>query len=60
MTDTIRNFIDGELVESAATDFIDLVDPVTGRARRPFARLDPRGGRPGVRRRVRASSPGSG
>ena len=30
MTDTIRNFIDGELVESAATDFIDLVDPVTG------------------------------
>ncbi len=27
---TIRNFIDGELVESAATDFIDLVDPMTG------------------------------
>ncbi|WP_439938078.1 gamma-aminobutyraldehyde dehydrogenase [Nocardia sp. N13] len=30
MTDTIRNFVDGELVESATTDFIDLVDPVTG------------------------------
>src|SRR5918993_392440 len=30
MTDTIRNFIDGELVESATTEFIDLVDPVTG------------------------------
>ena len=30
MTDTIRNFIDGELVASDATDFIDLVDPVTG------------------------------
>ena len=30
MTETIRNFIDGELVESAATEFIDLVDPVTG------------------------------
>ncbi len=27
---TIRNFIDGELVESATTEFIDLVDPVTG------------------------------
>ncbi|RYB93665.1 gamma-aminobutyraldehyde dehydrogenase [Nocardioides oleivorans] len=30
MTDTIQNFVDGELVESAATDFIDLVDPTTG------------------------------
>ncbi len=30
MSETIRNFIDGELVASAATDFIDLVDPVTG------------------------------
>jgi betaine-aldehyde dehydrogenase len=30
MTDTIRNFIDGELVASATTDFIDLVDPATG------------------------------
>ena len=30
MTDTIRNFIDGELVASTTTDFIDLVDPVTG------------------------------
>ncbi len=27
---TVRNFIDGELVASATTDFIDLVDPVTG------------------------------
>jgi betaine-aldehyde dehydrogenase len=30
MTDTIRNFVDGELVESATTEFIDLVDPTTG------------------------------
>ncbi|MDR7254805.1 betaine-aldehyde dehydrogenase [Nocardioides sp. BE266] len=30
MTETIKNFIDGELVESAATEFIDLVDPTTG------------------------------
>ena len=30
MPDTIRNFIDGELVASATTHFIDLVDPVTG------------------------------
>ncbi|WP_374454520.1 gamma-aminobutyraldehyde dehydrogenase [Nocardioides sp.] len=30
MTDTIRNFIDGETVESATTEFIDLVDPTTG------------------------------
>ena len=30
MSETIRNFIDGELVESAATDFIELVDPTTG------------------------------
>ena len=27
---TVRNFIDGELVASATTYFIDLVDPVTG------------------------------
>ena len=27
---TVRNYIDGELVASATTDFIDLVDPVTG------------------------------
>lgn len=32
MTETIKNFIDGELVESATTDFIELVDPVTGEA----------------------------
>ena len=30
MSETIRNFVDGELVESAATDFIELVDPTTG------------------------------
>ena len=30
MTETITNFIDGELVDSASTDFIDLVDPTTG------------------------------
>ena len=30
MTDTIKNFIDGELEASATTDFIELVDPVTG------------------------------
>ena len=30
MTDTIRNYVDGALVESATTDFIDLIDPVTG------------------------------
>lgn len=30
MTDTIRNFIDGELVASATEVFIDLVDPATG------------------------------
>lgn len=30
MTDTIKNFIDGELVESATSDFIELVDPTTG------------------------------
>ncbi len=30
MTDTIRNYIDGELVESTTTEFIDLVDPATG------------------------------
>lgn len=30
MTDTIKNFIDGELVESATSDFIELVDPATG------------------------------
>ena len=30
MTETIQNFVDGELVESATNDFIDLVDPTTG------------------------------
>ena len=30
MTETIRNFIDGELVESATSDVIELVDPTTG------------------------------
>ena len=29
MSETIRNFIDGELVESATSDFIELVDPTT-------------------------------
>ena len=32
MTDTVRNFVDGALVESEATDFIELVDPTTGEA----------------------------
>lgn len=30
MSETIRNFIDGELVESGTSDFIDLLDPTTG------------------------------
>ncbi|MDT0182828.1 gamma-aminobutyraldehyde dehydrogenase [Microbacterium sp. ARD31] len=30
MTDTIRNYVDGELVESTTSEFIDLVDPTTG------------------------------
>lgn len=30
MTETIKNFIDGELVASATTEFIELIDPVTG------------------------------
>ncbi|MBS2939755.1 gamma-aminobutyraldehyde dehydrogenase [Nocardioides sp. J2M5] len=30
MTETIRNFVDGALVQSEATEFIDLVDPTTG------------------------------
>ncbi|WP_210439657.1 aminobutyraldehyde dehydrogenase [Nocardioides xinjiangensis] len=31
MTETIRNFIDGELVASDTTEHIELVDPVTGK-----------------------------
>ncbi|KND23278.1 gamma-aminobutyraldehyde dehydrogenase [Streptomyces acidiscabies] len=31
MTATIQNYIDGALVDSATTDFIELVDPTTGR-----------------------------
>lgn len=31
VTNTIQNYIDGALVDSAATDFIELVDPTTGR-----------------------------
>jgi betaine-aldehyde dehydrogenase len=32
MTDTIRNYVDGELVESTTSEFIELVDPTTGEA----------------------------
>jgi betaine-aldehyde dehydrogenase len=31
VSDTIQNYIDGALVDSAAVDFIELVDPTTGR-----------------------------
>ncbi len=30
MTETIRNYVDGELVESETTEHLDLVDPATG------------------------------
>ncbi|NRQ50000.1 gamma-aminobutyraldehyde dehydrogenase [Aeromicrobium stalagmiti] len=42
MTDTIQNYVDGSLVDSAATDFIELVDPTTGRAdgRSPISTAD--------------------
>ncbi|KQX75339.1 MULTISPECIES: gamma-aminobutyraldehyde dehydrogenase [Aeromicrobium] len=32
ITDVVQNYVDGALVDSAATDFIELVDPTTGRA----------------------------
>ena len=44
MTETIRNFIDGELVDSATTELIDLVDLDVGGgagAHLPHADLDP-------------------
>ena len=31
MTDRIKNYVDGALVDSAATDVIELIDPTTGR-----------------------------
>ena len=32
MTDNlVQNYVNGKLVDSAATDFTDLVDPVTGK-----------------------------
>jgi betaine-aldehyde dehydrogenase len=32
MSDTILNYVNGQLVESASTDFIELIDPTTGQA----------------------------
>ena len=40
--DVIQNYIDGALIDSAATDFIELVDPTTGRpdGRSPISTAD--------------------
>ncbi|MFC5677409.1 gamma-aminobutyraldehyde dehydrogenase [Aeromicrobium endophyticum] len=42
ITDVIQNYVDGALVDSAATDFIELVDPTTGRpdGRSPISTAD--------------------
>jgi betaine-aldehyde dehydrogenase len=42
MTDTIQNYVDGALLDSVATDFIELVDPTTGRpdGRSPISTAD--------------------
>jgi betaine-aldehyde dehydrogenase len=42
VSDTIQNFIDGALVDSTTTDFIELVDPTTGRpdGRSPISTAD--------------------
>jgi betaine-aldehyde dehydrogenase len=42
VSDTIQNYVDGALVDSTATDFIELVDPTTGRpdGRSPISTAD--------------------
>jgi betaine-aldehyde dehydrogenase len=42
LADTVQNYVDGTLVDSAATDFVELVDPTTGRpdGRSPVSTAD--------------------